>query len=205
MRELHRLERLQGLADRAVEVVSLVVDILPSILAVADRITAALGVGSKVLAFGNGGSAAHAQHFVAELMVRYAMADRRPLPAIALTANPSVVTAASNDYDYRSVFARQVYGLCQTGDVLFGITTSGRSLNVIEALSVGVRRGALGIALTGPDGIPGPGTLDQQVLLIPCPGEGAAEIQLNHQLVIHMICDLVEHGLFGEETPADAR
>ena len=116
----------------------------------AGRLLAALRAGGTVLVFGNGGSAADAQHFVAELVGRYeAGRDRRALPALALAADPSVVTALGNDLGFERVFARQVEAFGRPGDVALGITTSGRSPNVIAGLETARRRGLVTIALTG--------------------------------------------------------
>jgi len=117
----------------------------------ADAIAAAFASGHLLLAFGNGGSAADAQHFVAEFVGRF-QRERRAVPAIALTTDTSILTAIGNDYAFDRVFARQVEALGAAGDVAFGITTSGGSANVLEAFRVARARGLTTVALTGPSG-----------------------------------------------------
>ena len=124
---------------------------LEEVAAAAHMIGSALVAGRKLLAFGNGGSASDAEHLVAELVGRFE-GERRPLSAVALTADSSVVTAIGNDYGYREVFTRQIEGLGAAGDIAFGISTSGRSENVERALAAGKARGMLTIAMTGRDG-----------------------------------------------------
>src|SRR5438093_4066616 len=124
---------------------------LETVAAAASAITRAVTSGGRVLAFGNGGSASDAEHLVAELVGRFE-GERRALAGIALTADSSVMTAIANDYGYERVFARQVEALGQKGDVAFGISTSGRSPNVLEGLVAAKARGMITIALTGRDG-----------------------------------------------------
>ncbi len=122
-----------------------------AIVAAADALTRALRAGNKILVFGNGGSAADAQHFAAELMVRYER-NRPPRAAMALTTDTSILTATGNDLLFEQVFARQVEALGRRGDVALAITTSGRSPNVLRALETAAARGLVTIALTGRDG-----------------------------------------------------
>lgn len=150
----------------------------------------ALKVGKKVVAFGNGGSAAQAQHLVGELLGRYHK-DREPLPAICLSSDSSVVSCIANDYDYEQVFSRQVRALCQKGDVAIGLTTSGRSANVIRGLEEANRVGATSIALTGQKGL-----VDVEVdHLLAVPSIKTARIQEGHLVIIHCWCDVVD-GVF---------
>lgn len=160
---------------------------------VAVHIGNALQQGGKVLVFGNGGSAADAQHLAAELVGRFKMA-RKGLPAIALTTDTSILTAVANDYGFEQVFARQVQALAQRGDVLIGITTSGNSANVLQAFEQGRQIGAGLVALTGASG----GRLAQQqdVLMLRAPSSDTPRIQEIHGLWIHILCDLVEKHLF---------
>jgi D-sedoheptulose 7-phosphate isomerase len=144
----------------------------------------AVADGKKILICGNGGSAADAQHFAAELVVRY-MADRNPIPAIALSSDTSVLTACGNDYGYQHVFARQVQALGQTGDVLVAISTSGGSQNVIEAIMTAKAKGMTTLALSGAKGMVGGCDVDLNV-----PSVRTDRIQEAHILLIHL---LVEH------------
>jgi len=139
--------------------------------------------GSKVIAFGNGGSATQASHLAGELLGRFAR-TRSPLPAIALNADPAVVTCISNDFGYETVFERQIQALARDGDVAIGFTTSGRSASVIRALVMAKGRGAVTVALTGADGLVG-GTADY---LLPVPSTSTANIQEVHLMLLHVWC-----------------
>jgi D-sedoheptulose 7-phosphate isomerase len=150
-------------------------------------IVKALREGHKILVFGNGGSAAEAQHFVGELLGRY-KAERRPLAGIALSTDTSVLTCIGNDYSYEDLFARQVYGLAQAGDVAIGLTTSGRSANVLQALLAAQKCHAVTIALTGEDGLSN--TPADYVLAMP--SKTTARIQEEHLFVIHCWCDAID-------------
>jgi phosphoheptose isomerase len=151
--------------------------------------------GNKVLVFGNGGSAADAQHLAAELTGRFGK-ERLPLPAIALTTDTSVLTAIGNDYGFDEVFARQVRALADDGDVVIAISTSGRSPNVINAARAGRAAGATTIALTGGDG---GGLLDSADIAVVVPSTNTARIQEMHITVVHILCELIENALFPEE------
>jgi len=158
---------------------------------IADRLIEALKGRHKILVCGNGGSAADAQHMVAELMGRFAL-ERRPFPAIALTTNTSTLTALANDYGYETVFSRQVEALAEPGDVLIGISTSGSSLNVIRAIEAAKTWGAFTIGLTGWDG----GKLKNVAHLCLCIHScSTPRIQEAHITVIHILCELVEKAL----------
>jgi D-sedoheptulose 7-phosphate isomerase len=155
----------------------------------------AVGEGRKLLLFGNGGSAADAQHIAAEFVGRF-MRERRPLPAIALTTDTSALTAIANDYGYDDVFARQVRALAVTGDVALAISTSGRSPSVLRAVEACRERGVTTIGLTGGDG----GRLSAMVdvSLRVSASTLSARIQETHILIGHVICELVDRRLFGE-------
>jgi len=141
-----------------------------------------------VLLFGNGGSAADAQHLAAEFVGRF-QRERRALAAIALTADTSVLTAIGNDYTFDRVFARQVEALGKRGDVAFGISTSGRSPNIVAALETARARGLQTIALTGRDG----GAVGRAAAIhINVPSDATARVQEVHRTVLHIICDIVE-------------
>jgi len=158
------------------------------ILAAVELILGAFGRGAKVLAFGNGGSAADAQHFAAEFVERY-LRDRRGLSALALSSDPSVVTAIANDSGYARVFARQVEAIGRIGDVAVGISTSGRSANVVAGLESARRLGIATIALTGRDG----GEVGRVAEVhINVPDDSTPRVQEVHRTILHVICDLVE-------------
>ncbi|CAM3350804.1 D-sedoheptulose 7-phosphate isomerase [Helicobacter labetoulli] len=155
---------------------------------VAKILTTAIQNGNKILICGNGGSAADAQHFAAELTGRYKK-ERKGLSAIALSVDTSALTAIGNDYGFEFVFSRQVEALAKSGDVLFGISTSGNSANVLNAAKVAKDLGAVVVGLSGRDG----GALNQisDINLI-MPDNDTPRIQELHILVIHILCDIIE-------------
>ena len=161
---------------------------LQPVLAAAAAIVEALGRGGKLLLFGNGGSAADAQHVAAELVGRF-QATRAALSAIALTTDTSVLTSVANDEAFASVFARQIEALGREGDVALGISTSGRSPNVVSALDAARTRGLRTIALTGRDG----GAVGRAAEIhVNVPSDSTARVQEVHRTLLHVICDLVE-------------
>jgi D-sedoheptulose 7-phosphate isomerase len=154
----------------------------------------ALGKGRRVYFLGNGGSAADAQHLAAELTGRY-LRERSALPAMALNANSSAVTAIGNDYGYEYVFSRQIEAFGASGDVVVGITTSGNSENVIQAMRVAHEKKMITVGLTGKTG----GRLRECVDHCICiPSNSTPRIQEAHIAVGHVLCELVEEGLFGD-------
>lgn len=163
-------------------------DLKPEILKAAETLRRAMGSGGKVLFFGNGGSAADAQHWAAEMTGRY-MRDRKGLPAVALTTDTSALTAIGNDYGYDQVFARQVEALARPGDVAVGISTSGASENVRLALAEARARGCATVAILGRDG----GTIraEADVALV-YPGMETPRIQEFHLVLGHLLCALVD-------------
>ena len=163
-----------------------------------DLMFAALSHGNKILACGNGGSAADCQHFAAELVGRFEK-ERLALPALALTTDTSILTAIGNDYGYRDVFSRQVMALGQSGDVLLAISTSGNSANVMAAMEAARDRDMRIVALTGRDGGQMAGMLTEGDVHICVPHERTARIQEVHLLVIHCLCDGIDVALFGGE------
>lgn len=164
-----------------------------TIAAAAELISEALKNGKKLLVMGNGGSAADAQHMAAEIIGRFKM-ERRGLPAIALTTDSSILTAIANDYGFDMVFRRQVEALATEGDVVMGITTSGSSPNVRNALLLAGEMGCRTIGLLGRDG----GTIRDCVEIdLTVPAADTPRIQEGHITIIHIICDLVEKRLFG--------
>jgi D-sedoheptulose 7-phosphate isomerase len=163
----------------------------PLLLDVGLRIAGSLRAGGKLLAFGNGGSAADAQHFAAELVGRY-LRERAAWPALALSTDTSVLTAVGNDLGYENIFRRQVDAHGRKGDVAFGITTSGRSPNVLAALRLARDRGLLTVGLTGNGGGEAAALVDH---LIDVPHRETARIQEVHVMVIHVLCQVVEEEL----------
>jgi D-sedoheptulose 7-phosphate isomerase len=162
----------------------------PAIVAAARAIGGALARGRTVFAFGNGGSAADAQHFCAELVGRYER-ERRALAAVALTTDTSALTAVGNDYGFERVFARQLEALGRGGDVAVGISTSGNSPNVLRALETATARGLVTIALTGRGGQAA--ALAQ--LSVAVDEDRTSRVQEVHATVLHAICELVEREL----------
>ena len=163
-----------------------------SVLEAGRMLVSALSSGKKVLAFGNGGSAADSQHFAAELVNRFRL-DRPALPAIALTTDTSILTSIANDSDYKSVFSRQVEALGAPGDVAVAISTSGGSPNVLKAVEVASARGLETLGLAGRDG----GKLAKVVdLCLTVPHPETARIQEVHALLIHLFCQMIDSALY---------
>jgi phosphoheptose isomerase len=165
------------------------------ILDAAEILSSCLAKNGKVLICGNGGSAADAQHMATELVGHFKADDRLPLPVMALTADTAILTALGNDHGFDRVFADQVQAFGQPGDVLIGISTSGRSRNVVEALKVARRRGMRRIALLGGDG--GRARLAAELPII-VPSADTQHIQEAHIVLIHLLCELVEARLLQE-------
>jgi D-sedoheptulose 7-phosphate isomerase len=163
------------------------------------RMAACLQAGGKVMACGNGGSAADSQHFAAELLNRFEK-ERPPLAAIALTTDTSTLTSIANDYRYEDVFAKQIQALGRSGDVLLAISTSGNSPNVIEAIHAAHARGVVVVALTGKKGGKIAALLGPDDIHLCVPAERTARIQEVHLLAIHCLCDGID-ALIQGETP----
>lgn len=159
--------------------------------------TSSVLAGNKILSCGNGGSAADAQHFSSELLNRFER-ERQPLPAIALTTDSSALTSIANDYDYNLIFAKQLRALGQSNDVLLAITTSGSSANIIEAIHAAHDRDMRIVALTGRDGGETCAMLHKNDIEIRVPGNSTARIQEVHLLILHCLCELIDHQLLGE-------
>ncbi|VVE35583.1 phosphoheptose isomerase [Pandoraea cepalis] len=192
------IERIQQHFSDSVETKLAAADALPEyIAAAADVMFEALSNGNKILACGNGGSAADCQHFAAELVGRFER-ERPELPAIALTTDSSILTAIGNDYNFDAIFSKQVRALGHEGDVLLAITTSGNSGNVLAAIEAAHERGMHVIALTGKGGGKVNGALGELDVHICVPADRTARIQEVHLLTIHCLCDLVDAMLFGE-------
>lgn len=168
------------------------IDVLEKI---AKLIIQAYNTNKKLIVFGNGGSASDAQHLAAELVCRFEK-NRAALPAIALTANASVLTATGNDFGFDDVFKRQVEALCQPADVVLGISTSGNSENVIKAIETAQKIKAVTIGFTGAKG----GRLKDKVDVCFCaPSQVTGRIQECHIMAIHILCSLAEDALFEEK------
>ncbi len=156
----------------------------------------ALSNGNKILACGNGGSAADCQHFAAELVGRFER-ERFPLPAMALTTDTSIMTAVGNDYSYREIFSKQVQAFGQAGDILLAISTSGNSGNVLAAVEAALEREMRIVLLTGKDGGEIARILTDADVNICVPHTRTARIQEVHLVTIHCICDGIDVALFG--------
>lgn len=182
-------------ADEAARVQQAVRAMAPLLADVALRMADVLRGGGQVYFFGNGGSAADAQHWAAELSGRF-YRDRASLPAIALSTNASQVTAIANDFGYDQVFAMPLSGMARAGDMAVGISTSGRSANVLRALETARTLGVVTAGFTGRDGGPMAEHCDY---LVRIPSDDVARIQEGHELCGHVICAVVERALFGAE------
>jgi D-sedoheptulose 7-phosphate isomerase len=181
--------------DEAVEMHSALraSDVLEQVVAAADLIVASFGGGGKLLVMGNGGSSALAEHLAAEMLGRY-MLERDPFPAVALAENASALTAISNDLGYDSSFSRQLSGLARPGDVALALTTSGRSPNVIAALRAARERDCRTVVMAGAD----PGEAGEAADIALCiPSTSTPRIQEGHELVGHILCELVEQAMSG--------
>ncbi len=162
---------------------------------VASRMRRSLDVGGTVLSFGNGGSAADAQHLAAELIGRYKR-TRRPLAALSLVVDPSVVSCIANDFGYDDVFARQVEGLAKPGDLVVGFTTSGRSPSVVRGLAAGRRCGATTVLFAGGDG---DAALAEADLALLVPSTTTPRIQEMHTLLVHLLSEEIDTWAAGPE------
>jgi D-sedoheptulose 7-phosphate isomerase len=179
------------LADHA-DVMSRTADAISDAFpAMVDACAMSIASGHKLLFFGNGGSAADAQHFATELVVRYSK-NRRAIGALALTTDTSALTAIGNDLGFDDLFARQIEALCQAGDVAIGISTSGNSENVVRGLRAARSRGAITVAFTGGDGGRLRSLADHSIVI---PSATTARIQEMHLLVGHALCGLLEERL----------
>jgi len=159
----------------------------------AERLIETFKIGNKLLIMGNGGSAADAQHFAGEIVSRFRI-ERPGLPAIALSTDTSIITAIGNDYGFERIFSRQVEALAVPGDAVIGISTSGNSPNVQKALEVARQAGCTTIGLLGKDGGSIKAVCDIPLIIS---SNDTPRVQEGHITVIHILCDLIEQGLFG--------
>jgi D-sedoheptulose 7-phosphate isomerase len=190
-------DQIKQLFDASIQTKQDARDVLAgSIAAAVELLVQTIKAGNKILSCGNGGSAADAQHFAAELVCRFER-ERPGLPAIALTTDTSALTAISNDYSYDQVFAKQIHALGREGDALLAISTSGNSPSIVNAIDAAHHQGMSVIALTGRDG----GAMAQHLqggdVEIRVPSESTARIQEVHLLSIHCLCHQIDENLFG--------
>jgi D-sedoheptulose 7-phosphate isomerase len=165
---------------------------LLKIVAVVEAVTETLKRGNKLLLFGNGGSAADAQHLAAEFVNRF-LIERPPLPALALTTDTSILTSIGNDYDFAEIFSKQIRALAQEGDFAWGMSTSGRSRNVLKGLQTAQKMGLTTMCLTGSDGSEMAALCDY---CLSVPSTHTPRIQEVHITLGHVICELVDYKLF---------
>ena len=170
----------------------------PLISGAASLMAASLLQEHKILSCGNGGSAADAQHFSAEMLNRFEM-ERPGLPAIAITTDTSTLTSIANDYQFADIFSKQIRALGQPGDILLAISTSGSSHNIIHAIDAAHDRSMIIIALTGREGGEVANLMRDGDIEIRVPGWNTARIQEVHLMIIHSLCDLIDRQLLGQE------
>jgi D-sedoheptulose 7-phosphate isomerase len=192
------INRINTNFQESIRTKQLAAEMLAGEIANASRmITSCLLNGGKVLSCGNGGSAGDAQHFSSEMLNRFEM-ERPGLPAIALTTDSSTLTSIANDYSYELIFSKQISALGQPGDILLAISTSGNSANVNRAIDAAHDRDMHVVALSGKQGGEMAPRLASDDIEIRAPSESTARIQEVHLLVIHCICDLIDHQLLGQ-------
>ena len=191
--------RIKHMFQASIETKQQALNVLPAAIENASlmMVSSLLNEG-KLLACGNGGSAGDAQHFSSEMLNRFER-ERPSLPTIALTTDSSTITSIANDYSYEEVFSKQIRALGQEGDVLLAISTSGNSANVVQAIHAAHDRNMHVVALTGRDGGQIAPLLLPDDVEIRVPSNVTARVQEVHLLVIHSLCDLIDHQLFGSE------
>ena len=195
-RETPPIDRIQQRMRESIEVKERLLrspETVAAIGAVATTLCAAYRRGNKMLIFGNGGSAADAQHIAAELVGGFTLKQRPALAVEALTVNTSALTAIGNDYDFANVFARQVEAFGRAGDVAVGLSTSGTSVNVVRALETARKNGLVTVALTGQSG---GRIMDVADHCVRVPSSDVARIQETHIVIGHILCELVESHVF---------
>lgn len=185
-------DKVRQLFNDSIDTKLAALDTMPAeIVRASECMVQALRQDKKILACGNGGSAADAQHFAAELLNRFEK-ERMSLPAFALTTDSSTITSIANDYSYDEIFSKQIKGLGQEGDVLLAISTSGKSQNILNAIYAAHSKGMHVIALTGKDGGPLTRILQAQDIELRVPAQSTARIQEVHLLVIHCLCEYID-------------
>jgi D-sedoheptulose 7-phosphate isomerase len=196
---MNDLERIEHHFTDSINTKQVALELMaPTIVQAAEAISNALLQGHKVLSCGNGGSAGDAQHFSSEMLNRFER-ERPGLPAIALSTDTSTITSIANDYHYDEIFAKQVRALGQAGDILLAISTSGNSRNVVRAIEAAHDRDMCVIALTGREGGVMATQLNEGDVELRVPSNSTARTQEVHLLLIHCLCDLIDHHLFGEQ------
>ena len=191
-------EKIRAELKESIEIKNQVLkSLVPKIEQAAKLMIAALRSGNKILFFGNGGSAADAQHLAGELIGRF-LKERKSLPAIALTTDTSIITSVANDYGFEQIFSKQIEGLAKAGDIAFGISTSGNSKNVLRGLEKAIEKKCKAIALLGGDG----GSIKKKAdLSIIVPAKSTPHIQESHITIGHILCSLIEQAF----DPAQAK
>lgn len=184
-------ETISEMFDQSKKIIDESKKLSENISEVIEVIVSAIQKGNKIILFGNGGSAADAQHMAAEFIGRY-LNERKSIPAIALTSDSSIITAIGNDYGFEKVFSRQCESLVKKDDVIIAISTSGKSINVINGIKIAKERGGIIVSFTGIDG----GELKNiSDYLINIPSNHTPRIQEGHRAIIHIICELVEKSI----------
>jgi len=192
------VSRVRSIFEDSVQTTRSVMDELsPLITQASVQMFQALVAGRKIMACGNGGSAADSQHFTAELINRFER-ERPPLAAVALTTDTSTLTSIGNDYHFDEIFSKQINAFGQAGDVLLGITTSGNSRNVLRAIEVAHERDVSCVLLTGRDGGQVNSVVGPKDIHICVRSKSTARIQEVHGIIIHCLCDLIDHQLLGQ-------
>lgn len=193
------IDRVRRIFQESIDTKMQSVDRLaPEIVNAANMMTQCLLNEHKMLICGNGGSASDAQHFSSEMLNRFEM-ERPGLPAISLTTDSSTLTSIANDYQFSDIFSKQVRALGQPGDILLPITTSGESANIVNAIIAAHDRKMFVIALTGREGGIASDHLHEEDVELRVPAWSTARIQEVHILVLHVLCDLIDHQLLGQE------
>ncbi len=191
------LERIEKIFSNSIAVKQLTFETIAEQIALAgDLMVQSLLNEGKIMACGNGGSAADSQHFTSELINRFE-AERPALPAIALTTDTSAITSIANDYQYDDIFSRQIHALGREPDILLAISTSGQSNSIVQAVEAAHEREMSVIALTGKDGGAVAESLSDDDIELRVPAERTARIQETHITIIHALCDLIDYQLFG--------
>tara|TARA_B100001057_G_C22867219_1_gene957079 strand:+ start:3297 stop:3878 length:582 start_codon:yes stop_codon:yes gene_type:complete len=193
---MKRINSIKNQISESIDLKKLILNdknILTLLSKVSDQCLNAIKSNKKIILAGNGGSAADAQHIAAEFVSKFNM-DRKSIPALALTTDTSIITSISNDYDFSQIFSRQIESLGNEGDIFIGISTSGNSENIIQALKEGKKRGIINVGLTGKNG----GKMKDLCDFCLCvPSLDTPRIQESHLMIEHILCGIIEEELFG--------